>query len=275
MEEIQVSLYASANRPPIWPAFFKSLQGTTVNGEIIFCGNSNLESIEEGYLELPKNWRAKYIRTENIKPAQCYEIARRACVGETVVWVADDCEFPNNVIGKAYEYWKSKNDEKLILSIQTKESGYNLPVGQLFPMNQHLLKGQGTPLMAPLGMMSRKFLDELGGVDRRYICGQYENSTVMQAYEAGGSVEIFGGPDCFIDIDHLGKSLALGESQHEVDFLRRPFALGYPTDRRVLEASWILPTGRVSKTMLRPFEPFEDVDLLTKSQSNNLIGRWQ
>lgn len=286
MSEIKVSLIASSVRPQLYDSFFKSLEGTSVEYEIIFAGNS-----EEGNKDL----RCNYILTSGIKPAQCYEIARLHATGETVVWVADDCEFPNDVIGKAYKYWKSKDDEKLILSIQTKESGYNLPIGQIFDMNQHRFFGYcpDTPLMAPLGMISRKFLEDLGGIDRRYVCGQYENDIVMRAYADGGTVEIFGDKDCFIDIDHLGKSLLIGESKVEADFLNRPFAKGYPKDRAVLEKSWatlnqaklnaFLKAGikqinpsqvfDISNIQLDKFEPYEDTDILTKSQSNR--GQWE
>ena len=295
---MSVSLFASAVRPKIWEPLFQSLQNTTVNYEIVFSGNclpleipikSNEDFIDVidfkniNEKKTVKNiWKnLKYIHTNNIKPAQCYEIARRNCSMETVVWIADDCEFPDNVIGKAYDYWKSKNNEKLILSIQTKESGYNLPQGALFDMRLHSFIGGDytTPLMAPLGMMSRKYLDELGGIDRRYVCGQYENDIVMRAYQDGGSVEIFGNKDCFIDIDHLGKSFLMGESNTEADFLNRPFAKGYRQDRLVLEQSWLVKRSPfigesvVSKTRLDTFMPYEDIDLLTKSQSNK--GHWE
>lgn len=274
MENPKVSLFASAVRPKIWESFLKSLEGTSVPYEVIFAGNATGFYKEFPYL---LNYKFKYISTENIKPSQCYEIARRACTGETVVWVADDCEFPNNVIGKAYDYWKSRNNERLILSIQTKESGYNLPQGALFNMNLHRFFGGrlNSPLMAPLGMMSRAFLDYLGGIDRRYVCGQYENDFVMRAYAVGGSVEIFGGEDCFIDIDHLGKSYLIGESKTENDFLRRPFAKGYNIDRQVLEGSWALGAKTVSAVQLDEFEPFEDKNIRIKSQSNNLPEMWR
>ncbi len=271
---VQVSLFASAVRPKLWPYLFKSLEGTTVEFEVVFAGNAYKDEAAVMANLIYDNF--KYIVTKNLKPAQCYEIARRHCKGEVVVWIADDCEFPNDVIGKAYNYWKSQNNEKLILSIQTKESGYNLPQGQLFNMNMHRFFGyrKETPLMAPLGMMSRKFLDDLGGIDRRFCAGQYENSIVMDAYNAGASVEIFGGPDCFIDIDHLGKSILIGESKTQADFLNRPFAKGYDKDREVLEKSWC-PLKKVDGKWIRydKFEPFTDEDLLTKSQSNK--GIWE
>src|SRR3990167_715945 len=290
--QLKVSLISSAIRPKIWELFFKSLEGTNVEYEIIFVGNIIMpDGTLEYQLQFPLNF--KYITTANIKPAQCYEIARRNAIGETIVWVADDCEFPNDVIGKAYNYWKSQNNEKLIFSIQTKESGYNLPEGKLFNMNMHRFFGDSpaepyNPLMAPLGMMSREYLEKFGGFDRRYICGQYENDVILRAYADGGNVEIFGDNETYIDIDHLGKSFLAGESTNEKDFLNRPFAKGYSQDRMVLEKSWstfnarklinILNTGKnqifsneirdVSKMRLDKFEPYEETDILLKSQSN-------
>lgn len=283
MSDIKVSLFASAVRPQLWPSLFKSLEGTSVKYEVVFSGNCTQGRLEEYSKVYDLDFI--YIHTANIKPAQCYEIARRHCSGEVVVWVADDCAFPDDVIGKAYNRWKSENNEKLILSIQTKESGYGLPNGQLFDMRQHRFYGgqNNSPLMAPLGMMSRKFLNDLGGIDVRYVCGQYENDICMRAIVAGGSVEVFGGADCFIDIDHLGKSIAIGESRDELTFLNRPFATGYEHDRRILEGSWSKPDRTLSTRTITPgnkvfvrldeFQPFEDKDLLTISQSHK--GKWQ
>jgi len=267
--EINVSLFASSNRPKLYDSFFKSLEGTSVSYEVVFAGDSTNVPVFS-YKNLT------YIQTANIKPSQCYEIARRACKGETVIWVADDCEFPNDVVGKAYKYWKSKNNPKLILSIQTKESGYKLPKGKLFNMDDHRFFGykKNSPLMAPLGMMSREFLDKLGGFDRRFICGQYENQCVMMAYAEGGEVEIFGDNNCYIDIDHLGKSIMIGESKNENDFLDRPFAKGYHIDRKVLESSWVIIDWNVSFVRTNKHEPYEEKDILYKSQSNNIKEMW-
>lgn len=294
---IKVSLFASAVRPVLWPALFKSLEGTIVNYEVVFVGNAEVKEFTIGRMNIDTKMidvNGEYITTENIKPAQCYEIARRHCTGEVVVWVADDAEFPNNVIGKAYDYWKSQNNEKLILSIQTRETGYKMAAGELFDMKQHCFFGYcpETPLMAPLAMMSRKFLDQLGGIDQRYVCGQYENDIVMRAYADGAKVEIFGDKTCFIDIDHLGKSIAIGESKVEEDFLNRPFATGFQKDRQVLEDSWcrfnqgklirIASTGKqlnkgdmhdISNKQLDQFQPYPEEISLTESHSNK--GKWQ
>lgn len=266
---VNVSLFASAVRPQLFQFFIDSLKNTTCSFEIVFGGHCTEEEIKP----FLKYHFFKYIHTKRIKPAQVYEICRRECLGETVIWIADDAEAPNNIIGKAYNYWKSKKNERLILSIQTKESGYNLPIGKFFDMKNHSFFGfrPETPLMAPLGLMSRGFLESLGGIDRRYVCGQYENDIVMRGIVDGGSVEIFGDNEAYIDIDHLGKSLAIGESKKEEDFLNRPFARGYHKDRKVLEGSWV-KNGKVMLIRNDMFEPYEETDLLTKSQSNK--GIW-
>jgi len=295
-----VSLYASSTRSALYPALLKSLIGTSVPIEIVFAGPLRREDVMRVYdqavldnpgLEnvVPKS-AFHFLETENIKPAQCYEIARRHCGGETVCWIADDCEFGNDVIGKAYNFWKEIGNKKLILSIQTKESGYGLKVGALFDMKNHSFFGfnQFTPLMAPLGLMSNQFLQELGGTDRRYICGQYENDIVMRAMAEGGKVQIFGDYKTFIDIDHLAKSYQVGEIKKEREFLNRPFAKGYPSDREVLEKSWAkdreagtmnyVEVEGVKKYVRNPgdsFEPYEEKDLYTKSQSNNIPSMWE
>lgn len=287
---VKVSLFASAIRPQLWPALIESLEGINVEYEIVFsgyCKDIMITILREQYLNF------HYLNTKNIKPAQCYEIARHNCTGEVVVWVADDCEFPNDVIGKAYKYWKSKNNEKLILSLQTKESGYGQKDGKLFPMKEHTFYSMmsETPLMAPIAMMSREYLDKLGGLDRRYVCGQYENDIVMRAYTDGAIVEIFGDETCYVDIDHLSKSIAIGESTDEESFRERPFAKGYEIDRQVLENSWTtfdqvdafkrLQAGErphslrhVSPIQLNKFEPYSNPISLEKSESNNLPERW-
>ncbi len=277
MTQPKVSLIASSVRPDLYESLFKSLEGTSVEVEVVFAGNSlksynlKIEDIKVAKY-IAKYDFFKYIPTANIKPAQCYEIARRHATGETILWMADDCEFPNDVIGKAYKFWELHNNKKLIVSIQTKESGYGMPEGKLFNMDSHRFFGYNkrSPLMAPLGLINREFLEELGGFDRRYICGQYENECVMRAYAVGGSVKIFGDEDCFIDIDHLGKSIKIGESVDEQSFTDRPFAKGYSNDRAVLENTWRNPTVKNIGERKDDFEPYEDEDILTKSQSNNL-----
>lgn len=274
MEDIKVSLIASSVRPQFYKTFLDTLAGTSVEYEVIFVGNKypdnifgpqdpNIHAIEYTRpIEVNENgpMMFRYILAQNIKPAQCYEIARRYAKGETVIWTADDCEHTPDVVGKAYRFWKSLNDEKAILSIQTLENG------MLCNMLDHSFFGwhRNSPLMAPLGLMSRDYLDKIGGFDRRYCCGQYENDVVMRTIADGGRVEIFGDRQNCIVIDHYRK--------HGIV---RPFAKGYNHDRSILEGSWV-KDGKTSLVRNDAFEPYEGTapDLLGKSQSFNLTNMW-
>lgn len=276
---MKISLFASSVRPQLYPAFFKSLESEPLKNEIevVFAGNAlpssksnnvckledilkacSIKEVSQGKEYVWPNIKFKYIQTENIKPSQCYEIARRHCTGEVVVWTADDAECVGGILSKAYEYWKSKNNEKLILSLQIDEYGV------MCDMTGHVLRGRGTPIMAPIGMMSRKFLDELGGLDRRYVCGQYENDIVMRALNEGAEVEIF--KDGYVWIDHKEKHSQCSNEK----FMQRTFALGYPSDRRVLEWSWVTH-NRIEKVdgkfpRVDEFEPFSKDLSLTQSE---------
>jgi len=267
---MSVSLFASAIRTPLWESCFESLNGTSCDFEVVFSGHNTKEEVEPFLKKYPF---FKYIHTGRIKPAQNYQISFNYCSKETILWACDDAEFPNDVIGKAYRYWKSQNNEKLILSLQTKESGYGQKECALFDMNVHRFFGgrSSTPLMAPIAMMSRKFMEELGGFDCRFVSGQYENLAVIMALLAGGKVEIFGDRETFVEIDHLRKSIEIGESTCEHTFLKRPFATGYAHDRKILE-SIVSIKHDGNPIMNLPFEPYEDTDLLTKSQSHK--GEW-
>lgn len=259
---IKVSLIAASVREPLYNSFFESLENEMVSYEVIFAGHKPPQ----------REWpELTYIPTGFIKPAQCYEIARREATGDVLVWTADDAESRGQILTKAYRYWEEQNDKKLILSLQTRE--FYLDGGDGFcNMKQHAFIGgkPETPLMAPLAMISREYVDELGGFDRRFLCGQYENLTVCQAYADGGRVEVFGDRESYIEIDHIKKSIDCGESSRKDEFFNRPFARGYKHDRRILEES-VNIIGGVPR--IKQFEPYEDEDLLTKSQSYK--GEWE
>lgn len=277
---MEISLFASAVRTKLWPRFLKSMENCSVPWEVVFSGN---KMPDESHPQL------RHILTGNIKPAQCYALALKNCIGETVCWTADDAEAVGDIYGKAYTYWKSKNNHKLILSLQSCESG------QWQDMTQHTFFGGDvdSPLMAPFCLMSRKFLEDLGGIDIRYVSGQYENDIVMRALRVGATVEIFGDKENYIDVDHVNKSIECGEIGDKQDFINRPFAQGYGIDRMVLESSWSKPNyvklllamrnencvvlNKDFKEILdnptTPFEPYPDE--IPKDHSLSNKGWWE
>ena len=254
MPDIKISIIAAAIRTQFFKTFLDSLKSTSVAFEVVFGGHCTPEEIKPFLDEYPF---FRYIHTGFVKPAQVYEVCRRAAIGELISWSADDCEHTEDLYGKAYAFWKDLKDEKVLLSIQTFENG------QFCNMNHHAFFGWNTktPIMAPLGMMSRSYLEQLGGFDRRYVCGQYENSVAMCVYADGGRVVIFGDLGNRVDIDHYRK--------HGI---KRPFATGYNTDREVLESSWTDGNKHCVMQRVDKHEPYDDKDILTVSQSNK--GQW-
>jgi len=266
----KISLIASSIRPHLYEAMFKSLEGTSVKFEIVFAGNKPMNFLNHiNDRKIPSYF--KYITTADIKPAQCYEVARRAATGELVLWMADDCEFPDDVLGKAYRFYKENCGYKDIVSIQSKE---HYDKWYLCDFEAHHFDGvdKSTPKMAPLGLMNRKYMDELGGPDRRFICGQWDNELVMRLYNDGGNLFQFDGAS--IELDHKNKhDQAFGISAE------RPFGQGYAHDRRILEGAWMkdkemLP-GPPYQRFDDGFEPYEEKDLLTVSQSYTMPEFWK
>lgn len=256
---VKISLFASSTRCHLWPEFFNSLKSNTIPFEVVFAGNAPELEVNNYYPKLPDNGSFKYIRTGNIKPAQCYEVARRACSGELVNWTADDCEYSTQALDKIYDFFVGLGNPKALVSVRTNENDTNND-----PADQ-LLCGPRTPIMAPLGVMRRDFLEELGGLDRRYVCGQYENDIAMRVINASLQPVVLY-RDVVIKIDHLRKH---GPATK--------FWTGYSKDREILEGAWIKNGVILPHIPYRRFdnghEPYTDKDILTISQSNK--GIWE
>lgn len=267
MKGIQISLFASSIRPHLYEALFKSMEGTSVKVEVVFAGP--IKDIPA--IDLPNNISFTYIATADLKPVQLYEIARRACKGELISWTADDAEFPDDVLGKAYRFFKRTCTRKDIISTQTNE---NYSSWNVCDANAHKFFGNDirAPKMAPMGIMNREYLQELGGIDRRFICGQWDNDVVMRLYNDGGKMYHFAEASIFLD--HYNKHDPRWRTSRD-----RPFALGYDHDRRILEGAWgklgqmrydVFPYQRYDGG----FEPFEDKDIMTISQSFTRKDIW-
>ena len=278
MSEIKISLFGSCVRPHLWRDFLNSLKGNKYPYEVVFVGFIDQELWQPFVDEYPE---FRYIQTEDIKPAQCYEVGRRYSKGELVCWIADDCVFSEGFVDKVVDYWHSLNNPKAVISCRTNENGQN----ETMQNHRFFGRNRNTPLMAPIGVMNREYLDKLGGFDRRFLCGQYENNCVAMVLADGGRVYL--NEDVCVSIDHKN---AHGSETN--------FWNGYNEDRETLENSWVIggfkpspeplliiqglkqpyyfyPLNNTEFTLSRNdrHEPFEDKDILIKSQSRR--GQWQ
>lgn len=265
MSEIKVSIIASSVRHWIWCEFMESLKENNIVPQVSFAGN--LDHYQTRYY-VNKYPNLQYVHTPT-KPAQCYQIAfLYADFDSLILWAADDCEFEPGLIDKVVKFYQDLNNPKAIVSIRTNENNkdYGANIHRLLEFNVN------TPLMAPLALVSQRYIAEMGGFDRRFVSGQWENDFCMRAYANGGTVVAYD-PGPTITIDHNKKH---GNSTK--------FWSGYRGDRKILEDIWvkggyknpspyvkvtfadgteipvfkILDNREVLKNPQLPFEPYDD-----------------
>jgi len=222
----------------------ESLLPNTIEYEVIMVGpNSG---------EVPPKF--KHILT-NVKPAQCYEIGFRNANGELITWSADDANYSPQALDNAYKFWKSFNNEKIIIAFRTVEDGIDVTDVHRFFQNN-----LGTPRMAPFGLMSRELFMHIGGYDRRFIGGQSENDIVMRVLEIGGTVEIC--QNAAVIVDHMGAHPPeIGSAIKE----------SYIHDRNVLEKLWV-NGNNIVKNRISSVEKFSDDNILLETQG--FKGQW-
>jgi hypothetical protein len=121
--------------------------------------------------------------------------------------------------------------------------------------------------MAPLGFINREFLNEIGGYDINFVCGQAENDIVMRAMQHGSKVIILNESRVYL--------------HHSECHNEYTFRLGYAHDRQYLENCWIKEGYGTFERNLHftvtaerqlPFMPFIPKDLLTINQGP--AGSW-
>ena len=246
MNDVQVSLHCTSNRPELWMALYNSLLSNTVNWELVITGPTTTH----GYL--PGNF--KYIQTD-VKPMQGQHIAALNCAGEIICICADDTILSPGCLDKVYSLYKSRNNYKSLIGLEYWKDGRNITesLGWLFE-NQKVIR------LSAMTFMSKQFYLELGGTDIRFIAVQADNELQVRARLAGGQFEICPGAQF-----HENASERLARLSHEY----------HSTDRATLEAMF-----RCNETNTGVIRTCPDVQLykddgtlLTVSQGNK--GRWK
>lgn len=242
---IKISLCASAIRTSHWLNFYHSLLSNNISFEVIFVGNVRPD------FALPNDFRYIY---SNTKPAQCYDIAFRNATGELIHWTADDATYSEGALDKIYDFYKSFNNDKLIVALRTVEDGVDITEGHRF-----IYKANNTPRMAPFGVMNRELFIKLGSYDKRFICGQSENDIVMRIYEIGGRLEICNNVSVFVHHVKIHSSGTLIRGNN------------YMEDRKVLESLWV-KDGTIQNKRLDSVKSYEDRNILSETQGQK--GVW-
>lgn len=252
--EIDISIIGAAHRVKYWLDFYKSIK-TNLNFEVIFVTDIKPN------ISLPSNFKWIY---STVKPSQCNEIALREAKGELINIAADDNIYSPYAFDEAYKLYKHRN-YKTMVGFRWHEGwgklGDTTDLHYLFHRTSYGKENpkvcEDTPMIMVCGLMSKQFIEELGGFDRNFICGQADTDLQLRAYEAGGVLIFSPHSIAYNDINkHEGENNFRGEMS---DFENRIIADLYVKDRKY--------TGKRSK----PVEPYEDKDLLTVSQGNKGI----
>tara|TARA_B110000008_G_scaffold47063_1_gene45449 strand:- start:48 stop:929 length:882 start_codon:yes stop_codon:yes gene_type:complete len=242
-----VSICCSGIRPNNWMKIYRSVgKNITVDFELVFCG-----PFAPDY-ELPKNLR--YIKSD-VKPSQCWEIAYRNAIGDFVMHFGDDTLFTvESPLDKLYKLFKEQSNEKMIVSCKQFWNGKPIP-----DVGNRLINGNPLSPYVPFsGLMTRKLYNEMGGLDINFIAVISDLDLAMRIYRAGGDIIM---SDVGLDEDREnaseGSSLCVEYYEYDMGYLRTLW-----TDK-----------DEVLNKRSKPFEPYKDKDLYTKSQGPR--GRWR
>jgi len=242
----RIGIVASAHRPQNWMDLYQSIGDNDIEFELVFVGPNQPD------YELPKNFR--FIRSL-VKPTQCFEIALRNTTADLVIPIADDCTFikSSRPMDRLYETFKTYKNEKLLLSCRLSTND----IDESHYAHRFYIADPSSPVMPLAPLMSKKLFSDLGGIDRNFIAVMWDLDFTMRAYASGGTVIL---SDVFLNEDKEKSAGSILCSE----FWRH--------DRGLLESLWT-KNGKVHFRRTKPFEPFDDLNILKASQGPR--GRWR
>jgi len=232
-----------------WKEIIENISKNKVETELIFVGPF------DPIIELPKN--VKHIKTANIKPVQCIEIAFRASTSPLFMFLADDVLVQGNnpldiLVNKYYEI----NDEKTFVSgIYAGNSGVPAP-------QDHFVMTVADPKpLVCMGVHNRRFVSEIGCIDKNFMAIWFDIDMDLRARLVGGTVVLCDGAYMqeLIRLSGETGTFFTSRGKHDVDLLHRLWRLKDP--------------NYACKERTAPFEPFSDENILLKSQGPT--GVWE
>jgi len=236
----KISICSPAKNPHLWERLYASALGSSIPFEVIFVGPN------PPLFKLPPNMR--FIHS-NVKPSQCYEIAVRESTGDLLIHMADDCEFITpQALDILYDVFTSKNDYRAVISCRFMLNGvdqshfaHKLKIGPTwFP---------DSVIMPCFPIMSRRFYEELGGIDQQFLAVCFDMDLAMRIYEAGSCLTLCG--------VYGSETKPIGCTTFEDRV--------WLHDRELFDSLWSLPGAKIQMVRTRPLDPFPSPISHTKS----------
>jgi len=261
-----ISIYVPTIRPQYWKRLYDSLSRNDVLFEIIFVGH-----IPPDYV-LPEN--VKYINS-SVKPSQCAEIGFRACRGEFCIFALDDIVFGEHTLDILYNKFLEMGRDNVVISCMPYLNGKALDTCRYRFWDYD----KNSPIQPLCGLYKRSIIEQLGGIDRNFVCSFWDIDLVMRLYEMGGISLFCPGAvanEIVIDI-HAKDRLIQSGLHYDRSTLEFLWTISYSDFRRRndLEALYIntqKKKGVILKHRLKLIEPFANEDILVRSQGPK--GKW-
>lgn len=172
-----VSIYATANRPELWPDWQKLVSRNDVELEIVFCGNRSPE------FKLPKNFH--FIHSP-FKLAQCQAIAAHACTGNLMMNGVDDFEYTINLFDLAAGLFAANPNPAFCVlpKMTTTELGRDKD----FTHEHWRLIDQdlNSPMIPQQAVFRRSFFEYLGGYSKIFVGSAQDQDLAMRMVRASG-----------------------------------------------------------------------------------------
>ena len=274
---IKISLICSSIRPNLWMRAYESLSNNYVDFEMICCGDVRPS------FSLPDN--LIYIYSE-VKPSQCFEIARRRAAGDFVMMTGDDLLYNKYFLDNMVEAFLKENNSRVIVSavcggardnkqfVSKKRGKYYRYWGA-----KEMSAAQVDPLSIPefaLGAFSTKSLyDEMEGFDKNFVGLMAEADFVMRVRGLGGVVA-FSEFSLFFEEKAVPR-LSQGEYglKSSKDVLNSMWCQKYRGEEIDSDKFYegVVNGLLISKQRLIPFEPYVDNNIALESQGPK--GKWK
>jgi len=171
-----ISIFASAHRPPNWLELYNSIGNNNITFELVFVGPNYPD------FTLPDNFI--FIKS-NLKPTQCIDIAIRNTSSDLIMNIADDCFFETKrPLDKLYDGYKKLDNPNLLFSCR-----YSLN-GEIQPVNEHrfFIDDENSPIMPLAALMTKKLYFKIGGIDKNFLAIMWDLDLAMRVYKIGGEV---------------------------------------------------------------------------------------
>jgi hypothetical protein len=268
-----VSLYCPSVRPHLWMRLYESLIGNKISFQLVFVGSEDPPYIP------PANMI--HVHTK-VKPVQCAEIGLRVSEGEYCMFIADDLIFSPHALDSLYAM--AKSDSNVVPSCIPFVNGKSISTSfyRFFPFDDTGVRTHGmySPITPLGGMYKKKTIQELGGIDKNFICTSWDIDLAIRFYNKGGICAF-----CYsaiadeIVVSHSGRLATEGEADRNL--LERLWTMKFeeyvalPPEKRpeTLYVDPKLARGVILRHRSAPVDPFTDPAILEMSQGPK--GRWE